>query len=276
MRRFWRRSSPRLAALDVGTAFIRVGTPSDPVRAELATPTARPRPAMRRGVVNDVGAAAEALQDGLERARVRRWDLVVSAPASISALERGALLAALHAAGVDRQPILIEEPLAAAIGLGLDIAEDVPRLVVDVGHGITEAAIIFDGGIQALAACPVGCAELAGPAEERTSAPARRRSRGTAVAVAEGGAPAPDAALVAIGRTVDAVLAKAGLHTAAALDRLHLVGGGALIAAVGERLSSSTGLPIEHPPDPLHAVANGDAICADALAHHATRTAVQR
>jgi rod shape-determining protein MreB len=252
---FFRRSRPPFAAVDVGTAFVRVGTPSEPVRVERATRARRGRPAaMRGGVVNDVSAAADVIETAISEAGVRKCRLVVSAPATVSALERTALLSALRGAGVQRSPILIEEPIAAAIGLGLDIADDLPRLIVDVGYGITEAAVIANGGIRAVAAVPVGCAQL--DAGDDVDAPQSACTMSAA------------ATITAIVRTVRDVLDDSGPETAASIDCIHLVGGGSLIPDVGDQLASATCLGIDHATDALHAVVRGDVECAIAVAQH--------
>ena len=228
-------------AIDLGTAFVRVGTPAQPLAVERSMWTGAGVPAaMVGGMVNDIDAAADAIAVALHDARVlrtRRAHVLVSVPGTASSVERAGVRWAMCAAGISSEVVLIEEPLAAAVGLGLDIAGSHPHLVVDVGHGITEAAVIADGAIQAIAAARLGCAELG----DRCLAPR---------------------VLDVIGRTAVAALLDAGPDLAASIDEFHLVGGGSLIPDVATCLASATGVPVRLAPERFHAVAMGDAACA--------------
>ena len=228
-------------AIDLGTAFVRVGTPSQPLAVERTIRRRNGWPAaMVGGVVNDIDAAAAVLADALSEARLtrsRRAHVLVSVPATATSVERAGVHWALRGAGVTSEAVLIEEPLAAAVGLGLDIAAATPLLIVDVGHGISEAAVIAHGAIQAIAGTRVGCAQLA---EEALT----------------------ERALALICRTVLRAIADVPADAAAAIGRLHLVGGGSMIPDVAVRLSTATGLTVHLAPDRFHAVAMGDAACA--------------
>jgi rod shape-determining protein MreB len=230
-----------VVAIDLGTAFVRIGVGDDPVAVERSTAArADLPPAMHRGVVYDIGTAAAVLAAAIDDARVgrlRRAAVLVSVPGTATSVEREGVRWALHAAGVRSDVRLIEEPLAAAVGLGLDIAEARPHLVVDVGDGITEAAVIADGGIRAIAGARLGCAQLLDP---------ERAPR----------------ALDRISRTVLRLLAELPADDAASLERMHLVGGGSLLPEVVDRLGAVTGLEVDLAADRLHAVARGDAACA--------------
>lgn len=228
-------------AIDLGTAFVRVSTPDQPLAAERSTQLmGRRPPAMRGGVVHDIEAAADVLAGAVHDVTahgVRRARMVVSVPATATSVERAGVRWALHAADLRGEVVLIDEPLAAAIGLGLDIADDTPHLVVDVGHGITEAAVVSNGTIVALAGARVGCAQLDDP---QRSAMALER----------------------IARCVHDAMAQLPTDVAAAIDALHLVGGGSLSGAVSARLAADAGVRIVCADDPIHAVARGDVLCA--------------
>jgi rod shape-determining protein MreB len=267
------------ASVDLGTAFVRVGTPCDPVVVERTTRLRGDGPAaMARGVVNDIGAAGEVLSAALHEATVpvgRRSRLVISIPATANQVERTGLLRAVSAAGVRREPILVEEPIAAAIGLGLDIADVTPHLVVDVGHGITEAAIISDGAIRTIGSDRVGCGliwatverirreeaipavvsarDLLARAFDPTLAdtPRSRRVRAAVTPI-----------LDRFAGTVHSVLDQVPLDVAASVTELHLVGGGSLLPCVVAHLSTASGLEVRLATDRLYAVAKGDLVCA--------------
>ena len=67
-------------------------------------------------------------------------------PSSITPVEKRAVLEVLLQAGA-KKIVLMEEPLAAAIGTGLDKAEQVGAMVVDIGGGTTDIAVICDSGV---------------------------------------------------------------------------------------------------------------------------------
>ena len=85
--------------------------------------------------------------------------LIVCAPSGITEVEKRAVEEASLAAGA-RRVHLIEEPIAAAIGAGLEIAEPVGRMVVDIGGGTSEMAVISLGGIVLSRSLRVGGYEM--------------------------------------------------------------------------------------------------------------------
>ena len=229
-----------LVTVDRGTAFVRVGTTEQPVVAERAVPDEGRSIAIRGGVIQDLDAAAACLGRALRDAevnRTRRVHLVVSVPATATSVERRAIQWVAEIVGIRAPVTLVDEPLAAAIGLGLEIADEQPHFVIDVGHGVTEAAIIAAGEIIEVRGCRVGCADLADPCRA-------------------------DTALQRIGRCARLVLDDAHPDISVAVDRFHLVGGGSLRPEVRRQLAGCLQLPLLVGDDPLHAVARGDALCA--------------
>jgi rod shape-determining protein MreB and related proteins len=87
--------------------------------------------------------------------RLGRPELMISVPAGVTSTERRAVIDAAAAAGAKRTYI-IREPVAAAIGAGVPIAAPAGNLVVDIGGGTTEVAIISLGGIVAQNSVRVG------------------------------------------------------------------------------------------------------------------------
>lgn len=119
---------------------------------------------IRDGVIADFRVTEAMLQIFLERAggsavRFLRPDVMVSVPAGITSTERRAVLeAALHAGA--RRVYLVKQPIAAAIGAGLPIAESSGHMIVHVGGGTTETVVISLGGIVARASARVGGSRL--------------------------------------------------------------------------------------------------------------------
>ena len=91
--------------------------------------------------------------------RFARPRMVICAPSGITEVEKRAVEEASLAAGA-RRVHLIEEPIAAAIGAGLEIAEPIGRMVVDIGGGTSEVAVISLGGIVLSRSLRVGGYEL--------------------------------------------------------------------------------------------------------------------
>ncbi len=78
--------------------------------------------------------------------RFLRPNIMVCVPSGITEVERRAVLQAVNEIGA-RKAFLIEEPIAGAIGAGIDIAEPIGSMIVDIGGGTTDIAVISMGGI---------------------------------------------------------------------------------------------------------------------------------
>ncbi|MGO8674321.1 MAG: rod shape-determining protein, partial [Limisphaerales bacterium] len=78
--------------------------------------------------------------------RLSKPDMVICVPSGVTGVEKRAVMDAAEAAGA-RQAWIIEEPMAAAIGAGLPVHEPTGNMVVDIGGGTTEVAVISMGGI---------------------------------------------------------------------------------------------------------------------------------
>ena len=107
---------------------------------------------MRDGVVADYAVTRAMLTYFLRESGVLKGfikpEVMVCVPAGVTQVERRAVLAATMAAGA-RKAYLIEEPLAAAVGAGIPIAEASGNLIMDMGGGASEAAVISLGGVVA-------------------------------------------------------------------------------------------------------------------------------
>ncbi len=104
---------------------------------------------LRDGVISDYGMTEKMLKYFLERVckkRLFRPKVVICVPSGVTEVEARAVKDASMQAGASKS-FLIEEPIAAAIGAGIDIARPVGSMVVDVGGGTTDIAVISLGGI---------------------------------------------------------------------------------------------------------------------------------
>lgn len=280
-------------AIDLGTATTRLCT----ARSAIAeVPSAMPdvcSSPVRAGVVVDSEQAANLLAPLIHATRRRgrlRPRALVCTPTDASALERAALIEAIHGAGAT-EVMLACEPLAAAIGAGLDIASERARVLVDIGEGVTDMAVISAGAIVSTHATRVGCADLADAlrrwAREATGVEV---SRPAAAAFFRQWdfltAPPPDRrywlhcqdnadrrlALMAAGVTaatagvVEHIVSEIAhflhdlppeLSCEVIENGLCLTGGGALLPGLATRIALHTSLDVNVPPDPLHAVIHG-------------------
>jgi rod shape-determining protein MreB len=105
---------------------------------------------LKDGVIADFEVAQSMLRYFIEKTNHRRYlarpRIVICAPSGISGIERRALREAAEAAGA-QEVYLMEEPVAAALGAGLPITEPSGNMIVDIGGGTTEVAVISLSGV---------------------------------------------------------------------------------------------------------------------------------
>jgi rod shape-determining protein MreB len=105
---------------------------------------------LKDGVIADFEVTERMLHHFIEKAHQRRpWEhpcVVIGVPSGITEVERRAVEDAARMAGA-WETLIIDEPMAAAIGAGLPVAEAVGSMIVDIGGGTTEVAVISLGGI---------------------------------------------------------------------------------------------------------------------------------
>ena len=105
---------------------------------------------LKDGVIADFEATEQMLRYFIQQVHRRRYfakpRLVICVPSGITAVEQRAVKEAGYQAGA-RRVYIIEEPMAAAIGAGLPVHEATGNMVVDIGGGTTEVAVISLGGI---------------------------------------------------------------------------------------------------------------------------------
>lgn len=254
---------------------------------------------LRDGVIADFEVAEEMIKHFIRKVHNRRSFaspiIIVCVPSGSTAVERRAIQESAESAGA-RRVFLIEEPMAAAIGAGLPVTEPTGSMVVDIGGGTTEVAVLSLGGIVYSRSVRVGGDKL----DEAIIAYIRRNHNlligessaerikkeiGSACPPADGDGRTmeikgrdlmngvPKELLVSerqiaesltepVGAIIEAV--KVALeHTAPELaadivDKgIVLTGGGALLSNLDYVLRHATGLPVSIADDPLSCVALG-------------------
>ncbi len=153
---------PSVVAVDASSGEVyAVGLEAERMVGRTPATISAIRP-LRHGVIADFEITEQMLRQFLRRVLTRRLArprLVVCAPSGITDVEKRALRQAARGAGA-REMHLIEEPVAAAIGAGVAIEEPVGRMIVDVGGGTSEVAVISLGGIVVSRSVRVGGYEL--------------------------------------------------------------------------------------------------------------------
>ncbi|MFW5787696.1 MAG: rod shape-determining protein, partial [Halanaerobiales bacterium] len=118
---------------------------------------------MKDGVIADFNVTERMLnyfiKKAHKRSRLVRPRIIVCVPSGVTEVEKRAVLDAAEHAGA-RNAYLIEEPMAAAIGAGLPVHEPTGNMIVDVGGGTTEVAVISLGGIVTSESIRIGGDEM--------------------------------------------------------------------------------------------------------------------
>ena len=140
---------PSVVAFDTNTKrMIAVGSEAKTMLGRTPGNIVAIRP-LRNGVISDYTVTEKMLKYFIDKAvgrRFRKPRITVCAPSGITEVERRAIEDATYQAGA-RHVEIIEEPVAAAIGAGLDIGKAQGNMVVDIGGGTTDIAVISLGGI---------------------------------------------------------------------------------------------------------------------------------
>jgi rod shape-determining protein MreB and related proteins len=249
---------------------------------------------LRHGVITDFEVTAAMLRYFIGRVGGGAFSRVVlCVPSGITQVEREAVEEATLAAGA-RTVSLIEEPMAAAIGAGLPVAEAQGSMVVDIGGGTTEVAVLALGGIVVWESIKVGGYEMdeaivrhvntearlligsetaeaakiaAGsstPLDEEIEADVAGRDRLSGLLrrqalTSEEIRAALEQSVVAITDAVVRTLEATPPELAADISSrgIVLAGGGSLLRGIDQRLAAQTGVPVERADAPLECVALG-------------------
>jgi rod shape-determining protein MreB len=258
---------------------------------------------LRDGVINNFEITEKMLRYFITRVHQRRWAkprMVICVPSGVTGVEKRAVQEAAEYAGARKTPFIIEEPMAAAIGAGLPVHEPTGNMVVDIGGGTTEVAVISLGGIVTSQSVRIGGDELdeaiiqfikkeyslalgertaeeikialgsAYPLEEELRAEIRGRDLVTGlpktiVTSTEEIRRALDEPVSAIVDSVKVTLDKTPPELAADIMEAGIVltGGGALLHGLDVRLRAETGMPIVIANNPLFSVALGAGQCLE-------------
>jgi rod shape-determining protein MreB len=258
---------------------------------------------LKDGVIADFDVTERMLRYFIQkvhrRTRMAKPRIVVAVPSGITGVEQSAVKEAGHQAGA-RKVYIIEEPMAAAIGAGLPVNEPTGNMVVDIGGGTTEVAVISLGGIVTSQSIRIGGDELdqaiitfgkkehslmlgertaeeiklalgsAFPAAEEPQAEIRGRDlvSGLPKTVLISAAEVRKAIEEPITLIIDAVkttLDKCPPELAGdVMDRgIALTGGGALLRGLDQRLRAETGMPVNIADSPLDSVVLGTGKCVE-------------
>jgi rod shape-determining protein MreB len=266
---YWRQH----IALDVGTATTRIAAGQSPL-IEQPSVVGLKR-ALRDGVVVDSEAAANILEPLLDR--VRRFGILkpcvlACAPSDARQEERQSLIDSIIKAGA-ASVVIIPEPLAAAIGSGLDVSSPYAQTIIDIGEGVTDCAIIQSSKIYATCAIRVGCdrmrraivttARQHGCTISDPHADTLMRTSGLADSIDHAGsvlaASALQPVIAEIADTINSFLRNLppGVGCEVIESGICLTGGVALIPGVREYFEQRIGINITIAADPLASVVEG-------------------
>ena len=155
-------SEPSVVAIDSRTGEVHaVGIEAKRMLGRTPGTISAIRP-LKDGVIADFDVTEEMLRHFIQKVHQNRWAhprVVVCVPSGVTGVEKRAVEEACLSAGA-RQAYLIEEPMAAAIGAGLPVGEPTGNMVVDIGGGTSEVAVISLGGIVVSQSIRVGGDEL--------------------------------------------------------------------------------------------------------------------
>ena len=249
------------------------------------------------GVIADFDVCEKMLRYFIQKVHASKWSkprMIICVPSGITGVEQRAVQEAAEYAGARKPVHIIEEPMAAAIGADLPVHEPSGNMIVDIGGGTTEVAVISLGGIVTAQSMRVAGDELddaimqyvkkefslaigdrtaeeikiqmgsAWPMDEELTADIRGRDlisglprtiQLTTEHVREAVAEPVSAIIDAVRTTLD----KTPPELAADImdDGITLTGGGALLGGLEHRLAHETGMPIRLANEPLYSVVIG-------------------
>jgi len=252
---------------------------------------------LKDGVIADFDICEKMLRYFIQKVHTSKWAkprMVICVPSGITPVEQRAVQEAAEFAGARKPAYIIEEPMAAAIGAGLPVQEPTGNMIVDIGGGTTEVAVISLGGVVTSQSTRVGGDALdnaiiafikkefslaigdrtaeeikislgsAWPLEVELHAEIRGRDLvtglpKTVITTTEEIRDAIEEPVTAIVDAVKVTLDKTPPELSADImeQGIVLAGGGALLNGLRERLEHETGMPVVICQNPLFAVAIG-------------------
>ena len=290
-------NEPSVVALDVSDGKpVAVGHEAKRMMGRTPGHIRAVRP-LKDGVIADFDVCEKMLRYFIQKVHSSRWSkprMLICVPSGITGVEQRAVQDAAEYAGARKPVHIIEEPMAAAIGADLAVHEPSGNMIVDIGGGTTEVAVISLGGIVTAQSLRIAGDELdeallaylkkefslavgertaeeikiqmgsAWPFEEEMTADIRGRDliSGLPRTISLSTDQVREAIAEPVAAIVDAVrttLDKTPPELAA--DIMHqgitITGGGALLAGIDRRLAHETGMPINIANEPLYSVVIG-------------------
>lgn len=290
-------SEPSLVALDSGTGQVRAVGGDAKRMCDRGAASITPVRPLRNGVITEFELAEAMLRQFFRSVfrsrRPRPGAVVLAVPTGATSVEKRAAEQVCMAAGA-RRAHLIEEPLAAAIGAGLPVEDESASLIVDIGGGTSEVAVISLGEIVASSSIRVGGDELDQAIIKhvrrehnlliaRNTAEETKLQVGSASQADHGGGieiggrdtrSGSPATVVLSGEEIRGVLEPAlariivevrdtiartppGLSSDIINRGIMLAGGGSLLPGLAERLRQETDMPVQLAEFPITCVAIG-------------------
>ena len=259
---------------------------------------------LKDGVITDFEVTEQMLRHFIRKVNPSRWShprVVICVPSGVTGVEKRAVEEATYSAGA-RATEMIEEPMAAAIGAGLPVAEPTGNMIVDIGGGTSEVAVISLGGIVVSQSLRIAGDELDEaiigyvkrqyklligsqtaeeikleigsahplPTEEQAEIRGRDLASGmpkTIVLSSEEIRVALDEPVQAIMDAIKATLDKTPPELSSdIMDRgIMLAGGGSLLQGLCERLRQETQIAVQLAESPLTCVAMGAGMYLDEI-----------
>jgi rod shape-determining protein MreB len=290
-------NEPSVVAIDIGDGRpVAVGLEAKRMMGRTPGRIKTIRP-LKDGVIADFEVCEKMLRFFIQKVHASRWSkprMVICVPSGITGVEQRAVQDAAEYAGARKPVHIIEEPMAAAIGSDMPVHEPSGNMIVDIGGGTTEVAVISLGGIVTAQSVRVAGDELddaimqyvkkefslaigdrtaeeikihmgsAWPLDEELTADIRGRDliSGLPRTVPLTTEQVREALAEPLSAVVDAVkttLDKTPPELAADImeQGIMVTGGGALLAGINRRLAHETGMPIKIAHDPLFSVVIG-------------------
>ncbi|HES59365.1 MAG: rod shape-determining protein [Bacteroidales bacterium] len=295
---------PSIVAIDTNTGkMIAIGSQARQMHGKTHENIRTIRP-LRDGVIADFNAAEMMIRGLIKMASSKKsvfaanLKMVICIPSGSTEVEIRAVRDSAEHAGA-REVFLIHEPMAAALGIGLDVQAPEGSMVIDIGGGTTEIAVISLGGIVANKSIRTAGDDFTLEIQEymrhqhnlkigERTAEAIKINAGAAIPDIEN--PPPDfmvrgphqmtalpveipVSYQEIAHCLDKSLAKIETAIISVLEEtppelyadifnkgIYLAGGGALLRGLDKRLNEKTNIPVHIAEDPLHAVARGTGI----------------
>jgi rod shape-determining protein MreB len=295
---------PSIVAQDRATGkFVAIGRQAQQMHGKTHENMKTIRP-LKDGVIADFHAAEHMIRGFIKMIKTGRQlfapslRMVICIPSGITEVEKRAVRDSAEHAGA-KEVYLIHEPMAAAIGIGIDVEEPMGNMIIDIGGGTSEIAVIALGGIVCDKSIRVAGDEFTNDIEEymrrqhniligERTAEQIKIEVGSALTELENGPPdfavrgrdlmtgIPKEITVSyneIAHALDKSIAKIEEAILSALEMtppelsadifrtgIYLAGGGSMLRGLDKRISQKTKLPVHIAEDPLRAVARGTGI----------------